>query len=64
MRKITVKSYINRFFVGEDKPTERTVRNWIVRGDIPGVKIGGKWYIDLDQETTGNELADTILGLR
>ena len=42
----------------------RTLQHWARNGDLPGAKkIGSKWFIDpeLEKQSTGNELADSIL---
>lgn len=31
-------------------PSPATVRRWITNGDIPGRLIGGKWFVDLEEE--------------
>lgn len=63
MKLISINDYIKLNFVGDDKPTSRTVRNWLEQNLIPGKKIGGKWWIDLSKEKTGNELVDRVLNL-
>lgn len=45
-------------------PSMQTVRRWANNGDIPGAKkLGGSWFIDIDVEenTTGNDLVDQVL---
>ncbi len=44
-------------------PSLTTIRRWCREGHVPGKKVGGTWYIDLDAERrqTGNALADAIL---
>lgn len=42
----------------------RTVQNWAKNGDIPGAKqIGKLWFVDpeVEKNSTGNDLADSIL---
>jgi hypothetical protein len=43
-------------------PDLRTIRSWISRGDIPGRKIGCRYYVDLAafRTSTGNKLADRL----
>ena len=45
------------------RPTLRTCRNWCVNGDVPAVRRGGLWFIDIEQEEnqTGNDLVDSVL---
>ncbi|MCU7836488.1 MAG: hypothetical protein KZQ83_14720 [gamma proteobacterium symbiont of Taylorina sp.] len=63
MRLMSVRDYIDLNFVGNDKPTPKTIKNWIDKGILPGKKLGGKFWVDLSQESTGNNLADQILGI-
>lgn len=61
---ITPQEWIERRFgEAKKKPHASSVRRWIESGDIPGKKIGGRYYVELDAEesSTGNELADRIL---
>jgi hypothetical protein len=50
-----------RFY--EPKPSLRTCQNWAANGDIPAVKRGSLWYIDIDLEykLTGNPLIDQVV---
>lgn len=45
-------------------PSPNTVRRWAINGDIPGIrKIGGSWYVAIEEEamTTGDDLVDQVL---
>lgn len=35
-------------FEPESMPSENTLRSWIDEGEIPGKRIGRKYYVDLD----------------
>lgn len=63
--KITPEDYIAQEFAGCSKPpTRQTVRNWIRRKVLPGEKIGGRWFVFVQDKTpasTGNEELDAIL---
>lgn len=61
---ITPQEWIERRFGDAKKrPHPSSVRRWIDNAEIPGKKIGGRYYVEIDIETesTGNELADRIL---
>jgi hypothetical protein len=47
----------------EPKPPMRTVQRWAMRGDIPAVKRGKTWFVDLYKEAlqSGNPLIDQFL---
>ncbi|MCL1485179.1 DNA-binding protein (plasmid) [Marinobacter sp. M3C] len=51
-----------RRFAGNPPPL-RTCQHWAAMGEIPAVKRGKKWFVDLDKEAqqTGNSLVDDIL---
>ena len=45
-------------------PSKPTVRRWANEGSLPGAKkIGGSWFVDLEEEamTTGDDLVDQVL---
>ncbi|MDG5498921.1 excisionase [Marinobacter sp. BGYM27] len=44
-------------------PPLRTCQHWAAVGEIPAVKRGKKWFVDVEQEEkqTGNPLVDDIL---
>jgi hypothetical protein len=61
---ITPQEWIERRFgSAKKKPHPASVRRWIERGDLPGKKIGGRYYVEIDVEasSTGNALADRVL---
>ena len=51
-----------RRFAGSPPPL-RTCQHWAAMGEIPAVKRGKKWFVDIDAEAqqTGNPLVDDIL---
>lgn len=63
--KITPQDYIAREFGECSKPpTPQTIRNLIRRKVLPGEKIGGRWFVFVQDKTpasTGNEELDAIL---
>ncbi len=44
-------------------PTNQSIRNMILRGEIPAEKIGRDWYINwsIIEKQTGNNLVDRVL---
>lgn len=44
-------------------PPLRTCQHWAAMGEIPAVKRGKKWFVDLEAEAkhTGNPIVDEIL---
>lgn len=60
MKKITINEYRQREFAEGSAPTERTVRNWCQDQEIPAKKLGGKWYI-LVEEKKVNPLVAKVL---
>jgi hypothetical protein len=47
----------------ETPPSKSTALRYAQNGDIPAKKIGGQWFVMLDEEinTTGSDRVDAIL---
>jgi len=47
----------------DPKPKKRTCQLWAQNGEIPAVKRGKLWFIDLEKESklTGNPLIDQFV---
>jgi len=47
----------------DPKPSIRSCQLWAQNGDIPAIKRGKKWFIDLNREAamTGNPLIDQFM---
>ncbi|HEY8386512.1 MAG TPA: hypothetical protein VIK82_09875 [Porticoccaceae bacterium] len=61
---ITPQEWIERRFGdAKKKPHPSSVRRWIENGVLPGKKIGGRFYVEIDDErnSTGDELVDRVL---
>jgi hypothetical protein len=60
---MAVSEYRKKRFAGRKKPSEKTIKRWIVDGYLPGKKIGGRYYVEVTLETqlTGNPLADAAI---
>ncbi len=57
-----LKKFVKEKF-GDDVPM-RTAQHWCQNGHVAGArKIGRQWFVDADKfdNTTGNDLADSIL---
>jgi len=52
-----------RFGSAKRRPAEGSVRRWLEAGELPGEKIGGRWFVEYDPQAphTGSEIADRIL---
>ncbi len=62
-KKMGIPEYIRTEFTPNSRPHPTTVIRQIERGDLNGVKIGGRWYVIKDM-STGDPLADEILSRR
>lgn len=61
---VTPQEWLDRRFGdAKQKPHTSSVRRWIEAGELPGKKIGGRYYVELDIEKieTGNPLVDRVL---
>lgn len=59
--KLKISQYIQREFAPGSEPDRRTIIAMIQRGELAGRKIGGQWFVEEQQSSTGNEIADSIL---
>jgi len=64
MKLIRAETFAARYFDEGDKPDPRTVRSWVQNGVVKGRVVGTITYVDAEtwEQTTGNALADKILG--
>ena len=59
--KLKISQYIKREFAPGSEPDRRTIISMIQRGELAGSKVGGQWFVEEQQSTTGNDIADQIL---
>lgn len=45
---MTPREFLETCFSPDSMPTEITVRNWIKRGELNGRKLGGVYYVIVD----------------
>ena len=58
-----IPTWVTAPFEPGSEPCARTVRRGIERGDIPGRKVGGQWFVDLHLFESGNDpLVARVLG--
>jgi hypothetical protein len=59
---MTLENWRNERFT-EPRPSLRSCQFWAQKGEIPAIKRGKRWFIDLDRELrmTGNQLVDQFL---
>lgn len=68
--RMAVSEYRRNAFAGR-APSSMTIRRMIERGDLPGEKLGGQWFVLVDElgepvrkistRSTGNVGADQLL---
>lgn len=63
MRLMKLSEYRETRFPKGSRPSPITLRRWCQNGDIPYVRRGNLYYVDLDAEEkqTGNALVDQVL---
>lgn len=54
------REYRIKYFSEESRPTEITIRNWIRNNEIEGRKIGGKYYVLLNEDKQTTPVEDEI----
>lgn len=61
MAFIDIKEFRSRFSPGS-APHEHTVRRWVEQRRLPGMKMGGRYYIDEDALfALGNPVVEKVL---
>jgi len=59
---IRVTEYRETYFSEASAPSDATVKRWINKNLLPGVKIGTNYFIDANKlNMTGNPLIDNVL---
>lgn len=61
---LTPREWLERKFGDAKKrPAPSSVRRWLEQGEIPGEKIGGRWFVEYheNKHTTGDPVIDEIL---
>ena len=60
---MAVPAYITTRFVEGSRPDVRTVRNWVEKGELAGIRYGKLYFINITSEcwATGNPLMDKVL---
>lgn len=54
--------FAKQHFTDDSRPSIRTVQRWIEKGDLPGRRIGGRYYVDtLTFAAKGDELVMKVL---
>ena len=63
MKYITVEEYIALRYTKMAPPSKRTIIRMINDGDVPGKKVGRRYYVDMNAEIhrTGNPLVNRVL---
>lgn len=63
MKLMNISEYRRKRFVGTQAPSLSTLKRWIQSGEIPGRKIGGRYYVDMVAESkrSGDAKVDEIL---
>lgn len=60
---LTVSDYKKLRFGRRKKPSERSIRRWITEGKLPGKKIGGRYFVDMEAEKKLLESDEIILDM-
>lgn len=48
MKLQSIENWAKEHFVPGSEPDLQRVRRLLREGELPGRKVGGKWYVDLD----------------
>jgi len=60
---MSIKEYREIRYTEHSRPSERQIIKLIREGELPGIRQGKFYYIDIDKEKkqTGNPLVDSVL---
>lgn len=62
MKLIAVAVWADRYFDEESRPESLTIYRLLRAGKLPGRKVGGSWFVDLDAWLAdGDELVQRVL---
>ena len=63
MKYMGIAEYQKKRFTEESRPELKTLRSWIDNGELPGKRIGRKYFVNitLEEKATGNPLVDKVL---
>lgn len=62
MKLIAAAVWADRYFDPDSRPTELNIRRLLREGKLPGKKVGGSWFIDLDAWLAdGDDLVQRVL---
>lgn len=59
-RKMSIEQYLEREFTPESRPTQKTVKNWINKGVVDGVKFGGRYWV-YETVTEADRMVERVL---
>ena len=57
---ISSREFRDKYFSEDSKPTEITIRNWIRNNEIEGRKLGGKYFVLIDENKPTKNIDDEI----
>jgi len=62
MKLMSVEAFRRKHFDPESAPMTNTIRRWLASGMLPGLQIGGLWYVDEERWLAGgDELVARVL---
>ncbi|WP_111748637.1 helix-turn-helix domain-containing protein [Salinisphaera orenii] len=61
---ITAQRFREQFFTSDSRPSVNSIRAWLDEGELPGMRIGRRYYVDLDalfSAESQNAAADALV---
>lgn len=68
MKLVSIPEWSAKYFDESSRPDDMKCRRWLRDGKLPGRKVGGTWFIDLDawqlesNEFDTDQLVNRVLG--
>lgn len=60
MKLIKLSQYRKQYFVEGSEPSLRTLKRWIVSGEIKGEILNGHYYVTVDENGAVNPLIEAL----
>jgi hypothetical protein len=61
MPLMTIREWREASFTPASRPAVNTIRLWLEKGELPGRKIGGNWYVAEREKALDNPLVKKVL---
>ena len=66
MKLASLREYAETYYTEKSRPTLQTLRRMAERGDFPAIRVGTRWFVDIerfeaDHESTADQYYRKIM---